>query len=333
MAIFLNAGLSATIHLVNGKAIVMKDYLSEIDEKYPVRNSFDQKQSFRMYTMEEASKCGIKDAKCEDNENHLNMVFGDSEKAKVIFTAHYDTPRQQWFPNLMLVTNRILYWVYNLGIIAVFWIVSFFASEWVRDITRLDTRIFRDRMIWLLWYYILYYVLFFLAYRGPANKRNRNDNTSGTAAVMELMEQLKGRKDVAFILFDDEEKGKKGSKAFAKAHPEIKKNTLIINMDCVGNGETYVFIAPEAARNNPLYAKLNAVLEEKGLNVKMCTTQEASANSDHKNFEQGIGVCACKYNKFAGYYADRIHTSKDTVADPKTVSDLAEALSSFAESL
>ena len=108
---------------------------------------------------------------------------------------------------------------------------------------------------------------------------------------------------------------------------------MVINLDCVGNGDTYIFISPEAAMKNELYALLKNTVEGKQLNVRMLTTNEASSNSDHKNFEQGIGVVACRYNKFVGYFADRIHTPKDTVADPKTVSNLAEALGSFAESL
>ncbi len=319
--------------LVNSEVSRMKDYLSEIDERFPVRNKPDQKQAFRLYALEQAAESGIKEAKVEDNEKHLNVVFGDPDKAKVIFTAHYDTPRRMLFPNLMLVTNRALYWAYNLGIVGIIWIASFVVSVAVNRLLHLNVSVFRDRLIWLFFYYVLYYIMFIPVFRGPVNKHNRNDNTSGTAAVMELMEKLKDRPDVAYILFDDEEKGKKGSKAFAKAHPEIKKNTLVINLDCVGNGDTYIFISPEAAMKNELYALLKNTVEGKRLNVRMLTTSEASSNSDHKNFEQGIGVVACRYKKFVGYFADRIHTPKDTVADPKTVSDLAEALGSFAESL
>ena len=44
-----------------------------------------------------------------------------------------------------------------------------------------------------------------------------------------------------------------------------------------------------------------------------------------------MGVCTCQHKPFIGYYNDRIHTARDTVAEPETVSRLAAALAAFAE--
>ena len=50
---------------------------------------------------------------------------------------------------------------------------------------------------------------------GKANRHTANDNTSGVAAVMELMARLpeEQRSKAAFILFDNEEKGMLGYSA------------------------------------------------------------------------------------------------------------------------
>ena len=54
-------------------------------------------------------------------------------------------------------------------------------------------------------------------------------------------------------------------------------------------------------------------------------------NSDHKSFDQGVGVCACSYKPKIGYYTGRIHTSRDTVAEPENIRRLTDALSRFSE--
>ena len=309
----------------------MRDYLSEIDGRFPVRNSVGQKERFRGYALDEAAKLGLSRAVREENEGHVNLVFSDPSSARVIFTAHYDTPRRSLLPNLMLVSNQVLYWAYNLCIVLIILAAAIGAAFGAKELFRLDMSQLAARMLMLAVYAVVYFGLFFLMLKGPANEHNRNDNTSGTAAVLELMRTLGERPDVAFILFDDEEKGKKGSKAYAKAHPAIRQNTLIINLDCVGNGDTYVFCASGKAEGNPLYAELQTFIRQSGLHARFYRAHRAQMNSDHKSFRQGVGVCACRYKKLVGYYTGRIHTARDTVAEPETVSRLASALAAFAQ--
>lgn len=308
----------------------MNDYLSEIDARFPMRNSSEQKDSFRSYALSEAAGLGFRRAAREDNDGHANLVFSDPASARVIFTAHYDTPRRSLLPNLMLVSNRFLYWAYNLGIVLVMLAVSVGAAFAARALLGLDTERMDARMLMLAVYAVVYFGLFFLVLKGPANTRNRNDNTSGTAAVLELMRTLGERPDTAFILFDDEEKGKQGSKAYAKAHPEIRDNSLIVNLDCVGNGETFVFCVSREAASHSLAAQLQTQIARSGLNARFFPAGRAQMNSDHKSFRRGVGVCACSHKPLVGYYTGRIHTIRDTVAEPETVRRLAAALAAFA---
>ena len=308
----------------------MKDYLSEIDARFPVRNSVAQKAAFREYALAEA-RTGAVPAREEENEGHTNLIFGDPAAAQVIFTAHYDTPRRGLLPNLMLVTNPALAWTYRLGTMIPLLLAPALAAAWgVWALLDLDWALMSHRLLLLGVYTAVYFGMFYLMFRGPANKRNRNDNTSGTATVLGLLQLVGNRAGVACILFDDEEKGKKGSKAFAAAHPEIKENALIVNLDCVGNGDTHIFCGTDAAQEDPLYETLQQAMADSGLSHRFFPAGKARMNSDHKSFDKGVGVCACRRKPFVGYFTDRIHTARDTVADPETVARLADALAAFA---
>ena len=180
-------------------------------------------------------------------------------------------------------------------------------------------------------YFGVYLILCCIAFFGPANKHNKNDNTSGIAAVLDLIRMLSGRKEFAFILFDDEEKGKKGSLAWTKAHPALQAKLLTVNMDCVGNGDHLVISIPNSAEDDPSCAALKKALEEIGAHIY--SSDQAKMNSDQKNFRNGIGVCACFYRKGVGYYTPRIHTSRDTVASGETIDKLTGALAEFAQNI
>ncbi|MBR7041673.1 MAG: M28 family peptidase [Clostridia bacterium] len=305
----------------------MKDYLNDIDSRFPIRNSEAQKQAFREYALGEAKLSGRSAATVQESGGHNNVVIGDPESAKTVFTAHYDTPRRGLLPNLMLPTNRVLQYVYIFGIIFVMLAAAILAGIAVRKLTGLEGT--EGRSVYLAVYALVYFGLFVLLFHGPANTRNRNDNTSGTAAVLTLAAKLSGDPSAAFILFDNEERGKKGSKAFAAAHADIKANTLIVNLDCVGNGDTFIAGASDAAIGDPRFPALKAALENKG--GKVFPAAKANMNSDHKSFDKSVGIAACLYKKGVGYYTPRIHTKRDTVASPENIEKLTDALREFVE--
>ena len=303
----------------------MKDYLNDIDSRFPVRNSEAQKEAFRGYAVSEAQSAGWTAGTVQESGGHNNVVIGDPETARTVFTAHYDTPRRGLFPNLMLPTNKLLKYLYLAAVILPMLAVAIYAGVLVRKLTGLEGA--AGRFVYLGVYALVYFALFLLMFRGPANARNRNDNTSGTAAVLTLAQKLAGDPSAAFILFDNEEKGKKGSKAFAAAHPDIKADTLIINMDCVGNGDTFIAGASDPAIADRRYPKLRAVLENAG--GKVFPAAKASMNSDHKSFDKSVGIAACLYKNGVGFYTPRIHTGRDTVASPENIERLTDALREF----
>lgn len=309
----------------------MKNWLDEIDSRFPVRCSEPQKEAFRAYVLEEAGKLGcsasVETQGCTGAAKaHRNLVIGDPQTARTVFTAHYDTPRRSLLPNLLLPLNVVLKYVTVFLPLFVLVAVALGAAFGLRALTGLQGT--AGRALTVVVYGAVYFGLFMLLYHGPANRHNRNDNTSGTAAVLSLAERLAGVPGAAFILFDNEEKGKKGSKAYAQYRPEVKSGRLVVNLDCVGSGEQFIVSVPEAAANDACYPALSAALESIG--ARICSSREARMNSDHRNFDKGVGICACSYRKGLGWYTGRIHTAKDTIASPENIEKLAGALAAFA---
>ena len=220
-------------------------YLQDITARFPVRKRDEEKEAFRKWAVAQGKTLGYS-ARVEElaRGRHCNVVFGSPEHAQVIYTAHYDTPARLPIPNLMTPRNIPMFALYQLGIILVLLLAAAIAFVGAQ-------LLMRNASLSLIIALVVYYALLLLMIAGPANPNNVNDNTSGVAAVMETMARMpkEQREKAAFILFDNEEKGRLGSRAFAAANPKIKKQTLLINMDCVGVGEHILVIGQDGVRD------------------------------------------------------------------------------------
>lgn len=303
---------------------------SEIIKKFPVRKKGEQKDGFLQYAAGEARKMGYS-AQVEDIKNNRNLIVGDPEKAKVVFTAHYDTPAVMPFPNFITPRNILFYVLYQLipvGCILLFGALMVLLCQAIFSITDFETLY----MIFMLCYFGCLILMLF----GPANKNNYNDNTSGIATLLCLMQKLpeEARSKVAFIFFDNEEKHMQGSGNFAKKHPDVKQNTLIINLDCVGNGEHLFCFAKRGAMMHELYPLLQETLVSSAdKSLRHLPSLGSVYPSDQASFRCGVAVCACKKAPIIGHYMNRIHTKRDTVCDLSNLDFLADKLSDFAQNL
>ena len=306
-------------------------FLSTMMERFPMRKTEEQKTKFLAWAEQEMKALGYNarvDALGPKNE-HRNLVAGDPASAEVIFTAHYDTPAKMGLPNLMLPRNFPLYILYILAVVAVLLIPSFFGM-W------LGRQIAPNTPLPVVLQMSIYIGLLVLMMRGPANRHNANDNTSGVAAVMALMATLPEdvRSKAAFILFDNEEKGKLGSKAFAKANLEVSAMKLVINLDCVGVGDHILVISRKQATYLPAYEKFYGMLKARdGKQVYYYPEVGSICNSDHKSFQCGAAIVACKKAPVVGFYTSRIHTGRDTIADEANIAYLAAELTDFVRTL
>lgn len=306
-------------------------------EKFPIRKSRKQKDAFREWFIAWAQEQGYtaEVTRPKGFFRSSNVVVGDPEKAQVIFTGHFDTPAVMPIPNFITPRNVLVYILYQVVMSLVMLapgILIGAGAGWLGGYVS-------EEVGFLCGYFTtmaLMIVTVCLMMFGPANRNNVNDNTSGVAAVMELMKRIpeENRSKTSFILFDNEEKGLLGSAAYASAHKGVKKEKLLINMDCVGDGENMLFFANKRTRKLPEFPKLvEAMQAATGRNFVMNNMESCVYPSDQSNFRLGIAVCACNKAKVIGYYCDKIHTKKDTVCEQANLDFLAGGLSAFVEKL
>jgi len=303
-------------------------FIESLVQNYPIRKTKTQKEAFRQWFEQEAAKLGY-EARSEKNGGNYNVVAGDPETAAVTFTAHYDTPAVMPFPNFITPKNVLAYILFQLVLVLVILAVAFGSAFLVVRLTKLP--LLGSSISMLVCFLLLGLMMF-----GPANKNCTNDNSSGVAAVMEIMSRMPEaqRSRAAFILFDNEEKGLLGSSAYASKHKQVQKNKLLINLDCVGDGEHIFFFANRKTRKLPAYALLEEAMKaQEGRQLHMEKLESSVYPSDQANFKLGIAVCACNKMKVLGYYLDKIHTAKDTVCHQENMDFLGEGLSRFALSL
>ena len=302
----------------------MSQLCEKILESYQVRRTEPQKTAFIELLQQQ-----FPDLRVEKADKNRNLVVGDIASAKVIFTAHYDTCVRSLYPNISIPFRPGLKFAYNMltlmPIIAAMLLAIFGLTPVIPD---LQTRLF----IGLAVYYVLYFIQFFGA---PANQHTANDNTSGVCLLIRLLETLtpEQRKKVAFVFFDNEEKGCVGSKAFRKLHKAETEQKLIFNFDCIADGDHILFLSslPAEKEWEPLLRQ--AFSDGNGFTVSFTNSKKAKYSSDQKRFPMSIGTAALTKHPVIGYYFSRIHTAKDTVCNRKNIEFIRAGATRFVDLL
>lgn len=292
----------------------MTETTKEIFEKYQVRKTKKQKSAFIEYVKQIAERYGYEYKVEKASFGARNIVIGHPDTAKVLYTAHYDTCSRLPFPNFMTPKNFLVYLLYQFLIVGAFFACAFVLGLVIGLIFSFAP-INEDISYAIVSFLpmVIYFVLLYLLLGGPANKNTANDNTSGVTTILDIMTELpQDQKDkVAFVLFDLEELGLIGSSSFASKHKNVKKNTLVINFDCVSDGETMLFALKRTTKK---YAQLLEKAFVSTPDITVDITQNAFYPSDNASFKGGIGVAALKKSKLFGtLYMDRIHTRKDII--------------------
>lgn len=297
----------------------------DILSQFPIRKSKTQKQAFRDSITAYAKSLGYSVTEEQGSFGVRNLIIGDPEAAKYLVTAHYDTCARMILPNMITPCNFLLYFLYQLLIL-----LLLFTATMV--ITVLICLLAGTVEIASIVAVVAYWALLLFMMLGPANPSNANDNTSGVITALEIARTLpeNQRHKVCFVLFDLEEAGLLGSAAYARTHKEAIKNQVILNMDCVGDGDHILLIPHKKLKKNtaklaPLY-KACGYFGAKSILVKdkgFCFYP-----SDQSNFPYGVGIAAFHKKKGVGLYFSRIHTSKDTVLDQTNVNLLRAAITS-----
>jgi len=285
----------------------------DVLREFPVRKSKKQKQAFREAVRSYGESLGYSYCEEEAYFGARNVVFGDPEQAEYLVTAHYDTPPRLPFPNFITPCNLGIYLLYQIGISLLLCIPVFLISWLVGVATE-------NGLFVLLGAYASLFALLWLLMAGPANKSNANDNTSGVITVLETMKAmpLELRDKVCFVLFDLEEAGLVGSMSYHSKHKKAAERQLVLNADCVGDGDEILFIPCKRLRKKQQdrlksWKTLTPTEGEKSITIRdkgICFFP-----SDQGNFPYGVGIAAFRRSKVFGLYCARIHTPKDTICE------------------
>ncbi len=298
----------------------MTDLSKEILEKYQVRKTRKQKTEFI-----ELMRAHFPNLKVEEDAlgYSRNIVIGNPNTAKTVFGAHYDTCAVMPIPNFIMPKNMLISFLYAFVLVIPMLLIG-------NAVGSLAEFVLKDPGMGALFNLLTYWLILVLMIFGPANKHTVNDNTSGVITLIELMEAMteEERAQNCFVFFDNEEKGLLGSSAFNKEHKEVMKEKLLINFDCVSDGDYLMLILNKRA--HPEYAeKMKAAFE--GVNEKTVLIEGEKGiyyPSDQRNFKKNIGVASFKKSKL-GLYMDRIHTPRDTVMDEQNISVLVSGMKNF----
>ena len=102
----------------------MTETTKTIFEKYEIRKTKKQKADFVDYVRTVAEKHGYTMHAEKGSFGAKNIVIGDPETAKAIFTAHYDTCPRLPFPNFITPKNFFFYIVYQFVLVALMFAVA-----------------------------------------------------------------------------------------------------------------------------------------------------------------------------------------------------------------
>lgn len=296
----------------------------DILQEFPVRKSGVQKQCFRKGVGAYLESLGYPVSFEKGSFGSHNILAGDPETARYLVTAHYDTCTRLPFPNFITPCNAFVFYLTKIGLWTAMVLLGgligaagglLLGQDWIPAFSAMSVG-----------------GIFALLLLGPANKTNVNDNSSGVITLLEIARSLpeNQRKKVCFVLFDLEEAGLIGSSSYRKIHRKAAENQLVLNLDCVGDGDHLLMIPTKKLKKDKkkltslyracgYFGKKSLLLKEKGFCVYP---------SDQRCFPYGVGICALNKGK-CGLYLSRIHTRKDTVLDLTNVNILRAALISF----
>ena len=287
----------------------MKNIIDDLLQKYPIRRTRAQKDSFRQYAKKIARTAGIKTTEERNSYGSVNLVFGSMKHARVVISAHYDTPKRSFFPMLYCydkpwVSYLLSLFSYVVPAVVIILLVplAFFLPIWL-GVT----------------------VLMKVAF---TNRHNANSNTSGVALLLMLMRQLTPaqRKKTVLVLLDHKEKSMRGAVFFCRKYQQQLKEMPLINLDCVGCGNTFGLLANKQSAQiaDKIAAALTPFLQER--TVFTGKQKDMLFPSDHIPFPQALTLMSFLKKPRLGRYLGPVKSSRDTLIDSDNLEQLTAGL-------
>ena len=165
----LNSAFSIFNYHQGGDCMIQKPM--DVLEFHEVRKTKQQKTEFLLAAMSYAQSQRYSSKIEEGSFGCRNLVIGDPRRAKILLTAHYDTPARMWLPNFITPRCLPLYILYQLLLIAIPVGLGILAGNFVFFLTNMLP-------LSKILGYLVGMGLYLSLILGPANRHNANDNTS-----------------------------------------------------------------------------------------------------------------------------------------------------------
>lgn len=303
----------------------MTELSQKIFDAYQVRKSRKQKQAFIQMMQTHIPTLQVQELGFPKSRN---LIIGDPETAKVIVSAHYDTCARLPFPNFITPKRPLIAILYSILVVIPYLALIFLLNLLLR---------YCNFDFWIYYWVSIaaYGAVMWLFLAGPANKNTANDNTSGVITLIEIYHALREehKNKVCFVFFDNEEKGIIGSAQFRKKHKKAMKDKLLINFDCVSDGDTFLLGISKKANQKHHVAIARAFTSTEDKTVMLENLRKVYYPSDQAGFPLAIAVASLKHSKIFGYYMDKIHTKRDTAFDERNIQYLTEHTIAFIENI
>ncbi len=306
----------------------LQELAEMVTSRHGARMKRTHKKDFREFIAGIAESMGYS-ATVEDNVIAKNIIVGNPKEAKIVLTAHYDTPPNMPYHFLKRQVSTLgiaLPSVLGIGMVLTrhainahdqallsFMINSLQTSTFILDgvaATAIGTGLYSFGLL------------------GGENKNNYNDNSSGLIALLILMNYYKDlpeseRNKIAFVMFDNEEKGLIGSLCYASKH-NIKEQRFL-NFDCIGRGNRINCIYTGKVTNeftNDIYEALGSLANQGYL--PRLKKSNLNTMSDHLPFKKSKGNLTILCDTEDSPVTEHIHSSKDTKINLETISEIAK---------
>ena len=300
----------------------MKQSTAALLETYQVRKSKAQKQAFIHWVTEHLAAYGYTVREEAYSKSGSNLIVGDAASAEILLTAHYDTQPNCFFPMYMGFSNWVSFTISQCLPMLPLALIALLVKLLLDALSA--GHLFSPLASMLC---IVYCAQFMF---GFANRHTANDNTSGVAALLSILEELpqEDRRRVCVVFFDQEELGLVGSQKFYKRHKAAVQHKPVINFDCVGDGDTLTFVMKKQFRNSAhaglLQHAAEAALQGSGKSLRFAKALWNIYMSDQLHFSRGVGVVAAKKAPVFGYYINNIHSQMDTRLDAENIALLTD---------
>ena len=266
------------------------DYFKEIRAQFPVRQSAEQKEAFRVWLEGVCTENGYALLReINGRLKHVQLLAGDPEHAAVLFTCHYDTPAKGLLPDISFGQNAAAFALWTLAQVLLMMIPAALAFLLAAGLTGSSRA--------ALGAFVAVYLAELLLTRfGPARRRNIPQDAALAATLM-LMERLpeKARRHTAFLFLDSGERGWQGAKSWCKANQMAAYTRLTVDIGPLGLGPRLLCVESGLARKCTGYQTLRRAIGENGvLEASFAPSKASFLRGEDRAFKCGIGLYSCR---------------------------------------